>query len=84
MKKMFFLAIAMIAFAGSTFASNDLNKVNNKEDEKVIKNEDLFKTCTIKVKGTIGEKKIDVEMRYKADDCAKGAVTIIKEIAKEV
>lgn len=41
-----------------------------------------FKDCTVTIKGTVNGKKIDLTVKYQADDCAAGAVTIIKGVMK--
>ena len=87
--------ISLRSFAFSGFASNEV--VN---EEKVVKieestitiekyvfseeDETIFKTCTITIKGTVDGKKIDLKLTYEADDCAKGAVTIVKGVIADI
>lgn len=68
-----------------TSSANDGKMLANKEVEVKEGNLDnslLFKDCTVTIKGTVNGKKIDLTVKYQADDCAAGAVTIIKGVMK--
>ena len=52
MKKLFFSALACVAFAGSAFASNEVVLNDNQKDaQKNDKTEELFGGCYFTVKG---------------------------------
>lgn len=77
----------MSLFCALTFTSsaNDGNILTNKKVDLKEGNSDkslLFKDCTVTIKGTVNGKKIDLTVKYQADDCAAGAVTIIKGVMK--
>jgi hypothetical protein len=94
MKKLVLMAI-LVVLSTSTFASkkkdivkdknaiiSQKNIVRIKTNESATINKVFFKECFLSIHGTVGKRRIDLEVSYTADDCAAGAIKIIKGLLK--
>ncbi|WP_075341799.1 hypothetical protein [Tenacibaculum agarivorans] len=78
MKKLFLLGA--FVFATNIFAINTENGLVNKIDTESIED---FKSCPVTIKGTYDGKEVDLVVTVEADDCAKAAGTMLKEVMKQ-
>ena len=88
MKKVF-LILACMTFSLGGFA-NSTNQINGVTENSIRKtlfvkqvSDELFKDCTVTIKGTVNRKKIDIKVEYQADNCAAGAIEIIRGVLAE-
>ena len=83
MKKPIVTLMAVLTFSFASFANNSNGNLSaNLKKIQPSNSQITAKNCTVTIKGTVDGKKIDLKIEYQADDCAAGAITIIKGVMK--
>jgi hypothetical protein len=95
--KNLFLALALMLVGTFAFASNYEKNIISFDSNSVILDNtsvdifeisdnhyvNLFKQCKVKIEGTIGDEKIDIDVEFTSDtgNCALDTARLIKELA---
>lgn len=82
MKKLAFLFLVIVLSVSATWAAPASDITLSDAVEVVLPADEAApKTCTITIKGTIGDKPIDIAVTVEADNCAQAAADFLKRYA---